>query len=187
MVIDKIHISNLKGESHVVIYKDEGLTNMPASERSDRQRAIVSEVLAKEWDSSSVTLIHDSEGAPSISEFPEMNISISHSGNWVAVQWSEELAVGIDIQVIKDGLYKGRYYFVNADEEVKHEMNDSNLLIIWSAKEALYKLKKGAVSRYKEAITIVEIGEEGILAEVDAEEINCGYIKNDEYILVYAD
>ncbi|MDX2361693.1 MAG: hypothetical protein QNK23_12870 [Crocinitomicaceae bacterium] len=171
-------------ESSIFILSDPDILNLSAKEVRVRQHELVCQkfeiVLG-----SKVTIDHTDEGAPILKEFPEINISISHSGEFIAVQWSKSIQIGLDIQKPRDGLYKGRYYFVNETEESIFELNNDQLLIIWSAKEALYKLKKGRVERYKESLVILEIGEEFIDAKVEEEQVRCAYRQEKKFLLVY--
>jgi len=186
MVIEKFSISNNSGESHVIVAQDPSLMKLEASRRFERQRHWVCQLLAESWGVDEVLLGHTHAGAPIITNHPEYFVSISHSGEYIAVQWSKFDKVGIDIQIYKTGLRKGSYYFVNEFEERLHEMNDNNLLVIWSAKEAVYKLKKGVVDRYKESISIIKITSDFVEVLVDGETVNCELKSNDAYILVYA-
>lgn len=68
-------------------------------------------------------------------------INISHTKNWVAVIINPTRQVGIDIENIHERVYKVAQKFLN-NNELKH-INPNNITILtllWTAKEALYKL-----------------------------------------------
>ncbi len=69
-------------------------------------------------------------------------ISVSHSGNYVAVAVSADRPVGIDIELIpRNSLMKAKGYFLNDDELKQTAGSDpvEMLHVYWSAKEALFK------------------------------------------------
>lgn len=104
----------------------------------------------------------DERGAPSVRGRKDLNLSISHSQNWIALIVSGMNEVGIDIQEIgsKD-LRKGAYYFMN-DSELSAEWTQKEFYLIWCLKESLYKLKRGVVPSYKNDISVLEISESKI-------------------------
>lgn len=107
--------------------------------------------------SSNAYLEYEEGGAPILLESSYSNISISHSQGWFALYFSNNLN-GVDVQVFKNTLLKGKDYFVNSkDEEI--ELTKNNLHIIWGAKEAFYKKEKGNISDLKNEVSIVEINE----------------------------
>lgn len=102
-------------------------------------------------------LNYEESGAPILKNAFYSNISISHSQGWFALYFSNEL-IGVDVQIFKDTLFKGRSYFVNSlDEEL--ELTKNNLHVIWGAKEAFYKKKKGNIIDLKNEVSIIEINE----------------------------
>ena len=70
------------------------------------------------------------------------NISISHSGSWIAVAIHPSLHIGIDIECITDKTGKLYKRFLSEDEQkdLSHGTNIKQLQIAWSAKEAVYKI-----------------------------------------------
>ncbi len=72
----------------------------------------------------------------------ELQVSVSHSGNYVAVAVSAGKPVGVDIEVMpRKSLAKAKSYFLNDDEQRQTEAGCSveELHVYWSAKEALFK------------------------------------------------
>ncbi len=69
-------------------------------------------------------------------------LSISHTNEFVTVILSDKFRVGIDIEKIHPRVLKIRHKFVS-DEESEYLSEDQlneKLILIWSAKEALYKM-----------------------------------------------
>jgi phosphopantetheinyl transferase len=70
------------------------------------------------------------------------HISISHSGNWMAVMIHPTKHIGIDIECPTDKIQKVYKRFLSKTEqfELSNGKDYKQLLIAWSAKEALYKI-----------------------------------------------
>ncbi|MCX6268760.1 MAG: 4'-phosphopantetheinyl transferase superfamily protein [Bacteroidetes bacterium] len=69
-------------------------------------------------------------------------ISISHAGDFAAVAFSETMAVGIDIEKMKERIerVKERFLQKNELESLSTDKRLEQLYILWGGKEALYKL-----------------------------------------------
>lgn len=98
---------------------------------------------------------HKNTGEPIIENNQFPYISISHCKGLFAFYLSHE-HVGIDIQYFKDSLSKGKSYFLN-DREIDLELSALDLLLIWSAKEAFYKKKGGAIVDLRNEVTMTKI------------------------------
>ncbi len=84
-------------------------------------------------------------------------ISISHAKNIVCVAVHPSHEIGVDIEYATERLVKLQNRFCNANELQKFANNAQALLIIWCAKESLYKvIGKAAVdfSKHLEVIAI---------------------------------
>jgi len=99
-------------------------------------------ILDKLSDNSKHLIVYKNNGQPFISDGIHQ-ISISHTSKFVAVILSRFLKVGIDIEGIHPRILKIRHKFVSPSENDFIE-DDGNLLeslfLIWSAKEALFKM-----------------------------------------------
>jgi hypothetical protein len=155
--------------------------------KKNHQQEVIEKCLAQIFEQEEVKLGHHPNGAPFLTEFEDYRISISHSVDWYAIQLSQSKDVGIDVQVMKKNLFDGRAYFVNEAEEKNLNLTNENLYLIWSAKEAVYKLKKGAIEKYKEGMTIVEILDTSLLVEVDDELIKCSFVFEEDFVVLYVD
>lgn len=178
------HIKLPDSLSEVFLFEDTtiGVTRMLS--KGDYQRSIVRQILS-ELLGSKVLVAHEDSGAPYIIGFPDKRVSISHSKKMYAIQLSEGGNVGIDIQVTKKGLAKGKDYFVNNEEEELIEMTERNLHLIWSAKEAVYKRLKGNIDKYKEGMVVNDIQNDTIVVNTSGSEVKCGYIDKTDFVMVY--
>ncbi len=94
-----------------------------------------------------VNILYNEQGAPSLPDYEGLNISISHTKEYVAIALSEKSRVGIDVEYIeRDAALKHgkqprvarvRDRFVRDDEFAD---NNISLLIHWSAKETVFKV-----------------------------------------------
>lgn len=183
----KFRIPNKNAISEVIIIDDSSVTERKGKDKVQMQREIVLNSLCELLDRNDVIIDRDENGAPFFSDDALPFISISHSNNWFALQLGSEDRVGIDIQVMKLDIEKGMRYFVNEKEEKTLEINSLNLNIIWAAKEAVYKYKKGKLEYYKEAMTVLSIEMDSLLVEVESELVKCTYLIQEDFVLVYID
>ncbi len=82
-------------------------------------------------------------------------ISISHCSG-MAAAISAEIPVGVDVEIIHPRVQRIRDRFLSADEIVIMGVTDADLMLAWSAKEAVYKMygEKGLI--FKEDICILK-------------------------------
>ena len=99
-------------------------------------RTALKTVIGKE-----IFIQYDDGGKPHLSD-NSFQISISHSNKWIAVIVHPLKKVGIDIECPTDKIQKLYKRFLSPVEQ--KELSEGNdipqLLIAWSAKEALYKI-----------------------------------------------
>ncbi len=183
----KFRIPNKNVISEVIIIEDSSMDNRKGKDKVEKQREIVLSNLCEVLNRTDLSIEHDENGAPFFSDETLPFISISHSNKWFAMQLSEHDRVGVDIQVMKSDIEKGMRYFVNDKEEKALEINPLNLNIIWAAKEAIYKYKKGNLEYYKEAMTVLSIENETLLVEVGEEHVKCAYLIQEDFVVVYID
>jgi 4'-phosphopantetheinyl transferase len=88
-----------------------------------------------------IRIQYDSEGKPYLSD-KSHQISVSHSNKWIAVMIHPDKKVGIDIECPTDKIRKLYTRFLSPTEqkELSEGKNVSQLLLAWSAKEALFKI-----------------------------------------------
>ncbi len=179
------HISLKENRGDVFVFEWIGDDDVQQKNKGQFQRDVIRFFLKNELNIESEIAYHKS-GAPFLKD-SNLFISISHSGFFFAVQLSVVDCVGVDIQVFKSLISRGYSYFVNEQEEIKHELNELNLHLIWCAKECVYKLKKGKIKNYREDISIVEIESDLITVGVYTKEIKCRYILERDLVLVFVD
>ncbi|MCK5856086.1 MAG: 4'-phosphopantetheinyl transferase superfamily protein [Bacteroidales bacterium] len=96
----------------------------------------------------------------------DYSLSVTHSGVYSGVIISKKHYVGIDIEKLNDRINRLASKFLNAEEmELLPELEqDKFLTIVWSAKEALYKLYgKSEVQLDNISIKPFAIGNEGLI------------------------
>ncbi len=116
-------------------------------------KAITNEGRKKQWlvsrkllfelsNKSDLWIAHDDNRKPVLND-EHLSISISHTQNYVAILLGENIHLGIDIEKLTPRIHKIRHKFCSQDEN-EFLNNDENLLqrlyVIWSAKEALFKM-----------------------------------------------
>ena len=137
------------------------------------------------------TIQYDTERKPTLSD-NSFQISVSHSGSWIAVMVHPTRPVGIDIEVPTTKIQNIYKRFLNETEQTAfaNGENLNQLLLAWSGKEALYKIiGKEAVDFAKQLhLFPFENKKEGTF---NAEHIptkqkyQLHYIQNESYTLVY--
>lgn len=99
-------------------------------------------ILAELFKNNKLSITYKGNGKPHLS-CGKRNISISHTSEFVTVIVSSDANLGIDIEKIQPRILKIRHKFVS---EAENEFIDESiflleqLYVIWSAKEALFKL-----------------------------------------------
>ena len=140
-----------------------GMLELPASEL-DAFGAILKEKRKQEWLACRALLKemlgrygvigYDAERKPHLAG-SNIEISMSHSGEYVCVYLREGPPVGIDIQQMKPSISKGAFYFLNDTELQWADLeNNVQMHLIWSAKESIFKYAGDASIDLKKHITI---------------------------------
>ncbi len=86
-----------------------------------------------------VKIEYDTNGKPHIVNSP-WNISITHSGNYIAVARSKQV-LGIDIEHISEKLERTKHKYCSTQElsQIDASQNLKHLCLHWSGKESAYK------------------------------------------------
>jgi len=133
-------------------------------------------------------------GKPYLSGSPE-GISISHSGQYIAIALGKQAQTGVDIEQIHPKIKRIAERFVNEKEKVflKESILLEQLCLIWCAKEVLYKMHPAGMLNFKSNLfvspfDVTEKGEiEGHIIENSTDKLYMlAYQKIDNYMLVYA-
>jgi phosphopantetheinyl transferase (holo-ACP synthase) len=117
------------------------------------------------------------------------HISVSHSKNIIIIGFSTEHNLGVDIEFMKEKIHRIKHKFLAPFELRTFNTNDLNILtIIWSIKEAVYKLEDIEGLRFKDDMVVNLIGEEGLIS-VQKYGISHDYLFNclvfNDYIITY--
>ncbi|MFI3318463.1 MAG: 4'-phosphopantetheinyl transferase superfamily protein [Rikenellaceae bacterium] len=113
----------------------EGLSPHRAAERLSARALLREELRVRGLPESENRLLYSSSGAPYI-ENSELHISISHSPAMVAIVISDA-PCGVDIECVNRNFAAIKSRFCRPSEELI-----APLPLIWSAKEAVYKIKR---------------------------------------------
>ena len=148
------------------------------------QKAIVTLILNNILDNSYI-LTHHESGSPVLENKSFKEVSISHSHGYFAVYLAYEEAVGVDLEIKRTINHDGFGYFLN-ENEIKQSWSDSELLSIWCAKEAYYKLKKGEVYDLRLDVTVTGILNGIISVKTVDEYLTFNIIEENNYTLVYS-
>lgn len=128
-----------------------------------------------------VKIRHNEAGKPLIDGW---HVSISHTKGWAALILSRNRTVGIDIEYYSDRVSKVAERFIRKDEEAP---DLGSQLIIWSAKETIYKYFSEDDLKYEE-MKVFKITD-GSCAVVNFKKyisIPVKYEINKDYVLTYA-
>lgn len=149
-------------------------------------RIALKELLGKK-----VSILYDKDRKPFLAD-SSYQVSISHSKNLIAVMAHSSSPVGIDIECRTDKIGKLYNRFLNETEqnELSAGENINQLSVVWSAKEALYKIIGKEAVDFANQLRIFPfvVKHEG---EIVAEHIptkkqyQLKYIQNSEYTLVF--
>jgi phosphopantetheinyl transferase len=98
-------------------------------------------LLKQMLDPASPDLLYDQNGKPNLISGSH-HISVSHAGDFAAVVCSDHLAVGIDIEQLKDRVERVKERFLGETEieSIAPACRLEQLYVYWGGKEALYKL-----------------------------------------------
>lgn len=115
---------------------------MAESFRSENRRRewLSTRLLLREIAGDDTTIRYDEFGKPHAE--PSGFLSISHTGDFVAMIFSKSLAVGIDFETIRPSIRSLSKKFISSSEleGFSRELTLDDLHLIWGAKEVLYKL-----------------------------------------------
>ena len=143
---------------------------------------------------SEVELTHDEFGRPHFSH-NLVNISISHSTEFAAIIISQTEHVGIDIEPIHPKVERIAQKFMHEDELAQLHPNTriEQLILYWSAKEALYKLYGKKQLTFKTQLRVAPFtwAEKGTLIgavyaeDWQQEELQLSYLVIENHVLTY--
>ena len=146
-----------------LILKDYDIANITHLKLSKRrlEKLACRQCLAYLLGNKHIDIKYGSHGEPVIQNY---YISFSHSDKFAAVVISKKYPVGIDIEKIGVRIIPLAYKFMNEQEVVSSESDNSEYLhYFWGAKEAIYKIHKVGNLDYKENILVKKNQQKGFL------------------------
>ncbi|MBR1705836.1 MAG: 4'-phosphopantetheinyl transferase superfamily protein [Bacteroidales bacterium] len=163
------------------------------SESMRKQRLAVRALLNELFDEK-VYLSHHDNGKPYIENNP-INISITHTGKYVAVILHDEEDVGIDIESLDRDFSAVEKKALSEEEieDLEDGKRNEQLAIYWCAKEAIFKLLSVYNLNFAEQIEIerFRLRGEGELEATfidrneDEQEFDLEYMTFDRHVLVW--
>ncbi len=148
---NQLEIQTSKGIIYIEKLENEYLDKPLVSQKTN-------ELLTFKLQVGEVNIVHLENGQPLIENIPQLNISISHSKQWISIYISEDYAVGIDIEESNEKLKFIHNQFINEREKNLFDTNNlESLQLIWSAKEAIYKYFAGEFSFLEKQVSIENI------------------------------
>ncbi|MDR0811403.1 MAG: 4'-phosphopantetheinyl transferase superfamily protein [Paludibacter sp.] len=142
-----------------------------------------------------VKIIYNDDGKPFLSDNSQ-NISISHSGNRVAVMAHPEIQVGIDIEKRSERFLTLYKRYLSENEQIELNKGKDALIrlqLAWSAKEAMYKVFGDEVLDFTKDIRILDFNFCNNNGFIYAEHIKqqknylLQYVSDEKYNLVWID
>lgn len=164
------------------------LNTIPKTNSENRIKQWVATRLLVNQFFSDVEIVYDEFGKPSLSN--HWNISISHSGEFVAIILNEKENCGIDIEKISSKVERIKHKFLNEDD-LKIITTHEHLTLFWGAKEALYKYYGKKEVLFIENLFIKDFTDQknslkGVISMPDFKvEIKMEWEKIGDYLLVY--
>lgn len=170
------------------------IASMPAIKaESKKQEWLIERILLRQLLGDDVQLEHESNGQP-ILKGSQKYISISHTKGYLAIGISQFSSFGIDIEQYSERVNNITKHFLTETEECPYEDNATwHNLIIWSAKESIFKaMRNGVVNVMKNSIVVPFITQQhGHLDATTHEENNqyksiIEYWRTEEYVFTVA-
>jgi phosphopantetheinyl transferase len=129
---------------------------------------------------------YDRRGRPKLSSG---HLSISHSGNVIAIGWNKDCPTGVDVEFFSPKIRAVRHKFISAeDENLIRINNDTELTITWSIKEAVYKMEDIPGLSFKDDIHVTITGdhaEVSVSKNGEMHHYRFDFIVRDLYVITY--
>lgn len=123
------------------LWFEQELANYSSASRKLERTAV--RVLLHEMLSEDFVLAYCPDGKPTLASHPDMDISISHTGGYVAVSLGKKgMVVGIDIEQYHPRILRLQSRFMHPEQEKPEPYKGDivwSLLLHWSAKETMFK------------------------------------------------
>lgn len=130
-----------------------------------KKEFLVTRILANQMVSTPLRIIYNSDKKPEI-ENSLSKISFTHSGRWVAAVYHDVLAVGIDLECPSEKIDRVVPKFTHPFERERFTLpeNRNEFLLIWCAKETIYKITGKEVTDFSKTMQVLPFiaGEKGV-------------------------
>lgn len=120
------------------------------------------------------------------------NISVSHNARWLLVLYSEQMAVGVDVEEIQDRMLNIQSRFLSETEIPEHRNDKKALTIAWCAKEAVLKCIGYKSISFQKHLSIknIDFSKSKLIIESVWPEgkgyFSVGWIEDENQIITYA-
>jgi phosphopantetheinyl transferase len=167
---------------------DSNLINSKKNKLAKEQFLAVRKTLKLE--NPSYKIRYDESGKPSINS--DLSISISHSNHMAAIVFSGSSRIGIDIELKASKILNIQDKFLNESEKLKKEFQSDvdYLIMIWTAKESIYKALGIKRVSFSDDIIIKNISDnkgEGYYEKgKEKDKFDLIFFSIDDYVLCYA-
>ena len=163
--------------------KAEGLAAGRESERAGARY-----VLGKLLNDEPFELAYSPTNKPYLKDRPE-HISISHSHDKLAVICNSAENTGIDIELVRDKVKNIRHKFLNDSESDLAGQDTGKLIMLWAAKETLYKVYGLKEVDFKKHLFVDAVDDDTLTGRICMAQVNKRYSlaceSIDNYKLVY--
>lgn len=176
------------------VYYNDLIENMRSERR--KKEVLASRILINQLCGHEQQVCYHDNGQPYLSG-TNQSISISHSGDYVAVILSTSSKVGVDLEAYSDKALRVARKFMHADDVLPTELDGSQdwslevkqHVLAWSAKEAFYKYVGSALLvDYKRYLSLQADGSK-LFATETATGQTCQaqvyYVMDKEYVLTW--
>lgn len=155
------HFQSLKNDAALSICSLTALTPHVNSYREKQLRA--SQIILESDFKLTSKISRTASGKPML-ETGE-HISISHTGDWIAMVMSEKIPVAIDIEIANRDISKIKQRYTTDDEirSLSKIYPGNPEILIWSCKESLFKILNTRAVHFKEQLKFSEVVSNGKL------------------------
>ncbi len=125
---------------------------------------------------------HEESGRPVVQGW---QVSISHTRGYAALMLSRDQRVGVDIEYRSDRVAKIASHYIRPDETAE---SAEQMLVLWCAKETLYKLhSEDRLDYFEMRAASAPVGDELLLENMKrGQQVTIHVVPTPEYVLTWA-
>jgi len=117
------------------------------------------------------------------------HISISHSRDIIVIAFNKDHPIGIDVEYRSPKISSIKHKFLSqTDEQLIDLKNDAHLTLVWSIKEAVYKMENIQGLSFKENIHVKiehNLGYVNVNKNNEIHHYTFQFIQRDHYVITY--